>query len=90
MFGDRARKVHYLDKDGKRTTDIFQARVMTKTVQSYKPPEYEAIFWWTCITEMRNDLREKGCFPAVCKYEGCWLEFYPEHRCKFRLTLPKI
>lgn len=127
MFGDRVRKVHYLDKNGKRTTDIFEARMMINgkrfpiLFQQYKQPhlfneereyrtidgkvqfvfkdekpditylpgEHKSIFWWTSTTEMRNDLREKGCFPGVCKYESCWLEFYPEHRCKYRLTLPQ-
>jgi len=72
MFGDRARKLHYLDKNGKRTTDIFQARLMTSGRKR--------------TTKVRSFYY---CF-AVCPYPGCWLEFYPEHRCKYRLTLPKI
>ncbi len=80
-FGDRVKKPRYPDG----TT-----RICRTLVKPYNLPKTEAIFWWTNATEMRNDLREKGCFPGVCKYEGCWLEFYPEHRCKYRLTLPKI
>lgn len=89
MFGDRAKKSHYLDKNGKRTTDISQARVMTKTVQPYKTPEYEAIFWWTDSTEMRIDLNKSNtCGYGICTFPDtsdwtCWLQIHPR-KCLYR------
>ena len=82
MFGDRTRKLHYLDKNGKRTTDISEARVMTSGRKGGLVRKF------TCKTEMMVALKPPGCF-AVCPYPGCWLEFYPEYRCIYRLTLPK-
>jgi len=86
MFGDRVKKSHYLDKNGKRTTDIFEARVMTSGRKG-KP-----VRKFTCKTEMMVALKPISCF-ASCNREkeiwDCWLIHYPKYRCKYRLTLPK-
>lgn len=59
------------------------------------PGEHESVFWFK-PWEYPYMLGSKGCGFAVCKGQmdnlktwRCWLVFYPQYRCRFRLTLPK-
>lgn len=60
----------------------------TVNIEPYKATEHKIIYWFKSW-EYPWILRDTGCGFAVCKTTDCWLVMYPEHRCKYRLTLPK-
>ena len=67
-------------------------RVNHKPDVTCLPGEHTSIYWFSNALEMKVATQERNCFISCNRQDkvwDCWLLHYPEHRCKYRLTLPK-